>query len=106
MDLEKVYSTFYAIGTKISQIESSKDKKILKKIIVDLRNEEIPEKFIETLVKDISNLCLTKGAHISIPEEIIKKKLKGNKFYALKSTIIAALLNVYVRGESYESNSN
>lgn len=89
----EIWEWAYAIGMKIK--EKDKDEKLLKRLIFDIRGEETPGRFLEKLS---NRLCEYKtnrniGLDVSLKQDLFKENWHGDKFYHMKSAIIAGLTN-------------
>jgi len=90
------YNWSYNIGKKI--LESSKgDKDLLKRLIFNIRAEETPGRFLDKLSETLGEYSTNRniGINLAINQDIYANKQAwfADRFYYLKSAILAGLLN-------------
>lgn len=95
-----MYELFYNWANELGkQIRSSSEDRgadLLKKIIFDIRGEQLPGKFLEKLVTRLAEYQTDRDLNLSsieIQPDIFKGTLWGNTFHYTKSAIIAGFLN-------------
>lgn len=93
-DLEKLRKRMYAIANETGKLGSKGDtqKGLLKRIIMDLKNEEIPVYFVETLVSYLPRLE-REGVQLTLPQELVTLSIRD--FLILKNEFIITLWNSY-----------
>ncbi|MBS7633626.1 hypothetical protein KEJ15_08470 [Candidatus Bathyarchaeota archaeon] len=93
---ERFYDWANDIGAKIVNSTGEHGTELIKKIIFDIRGEQLPGKFLEKLMTRLAEYRTDRDlnlADIEIDPEIFGKTLWGNSFHYTKSAIIAGLLN-------------
>jgi hypothetical protein len=95
LDYSEIWSWAYAIGLKIS----SKDDRLLRALIFDIRGEETPGRFLEKLSTKITEYRTNRNIalDISLKPELVKEKWHGDKFYYMKAAVLAGLANALVK---------
>jgi len=86
---DEIWNWAYAIGMRIKE----KNNELLRRLIFDIRAEETPGRFLEKLSNRLSEYKTNKNiaVDVSIKPELFKVKWQGDKFYYMKSAIIAGL---------------
>jgi len=94
-DFEKLRKQVKAIASNIGEIASKGDtqRSLLKRIILDLKNEETPITFVEKLISYLPRLE-REGVKITIPQEIISLPIR--EFFITKNEFIVILWNKYI----------
>jgi hypothetical protein len=95
-----MYDRFYdwanELGMKIVNSSGERGTDLIKKIIFDIRGEQLPGKFLEKLTTRLAEYRTDRDLgldDIAIDPEIFSERLWGNSFHYTKSAIIAGLLN-------------
>jgi len=95
-----MYDRFYdwanELGVKIVSSSGARGTDLIKKIIFDIRGEQLPGKFLEKLTTRLAEYRTDRDLNlddIEIDPEIFGQTLWGNSFHYTKSAIIAGLLN-------------
>ncbi|WP_457752175.1 hypothetical protein [Thermococcus sp.] len=93
-DFEKLRKQMKAIALKIGELAKKGDtqKSLLKRIIMDVKSEEIPVYFVETLVSYLPRLE-REGIRITLPDELVSLPIK--EFLILKNEFVVTLWNSY-----------
>ncbi|MEM7821963.1 MAG: hypothetical protein QXI23_00505 [Candidatus Aenigmatarchaeota archaeon] len=86
---DEIWNWAYAIGMTIKE----KNSELVRRLIFDIRAEETPGRFLEKLSNRLSEYKTNKNIalDVSIKPELFKVKWQGDKFYYMKSAIIAGL---------------
>ncbi|MEM5855768.1 MAG: hypothetical protein QW472_05655 [Candidatus Aenigmatarchaeota archaeon] len=94
---EDIWRWAHDVGERIKQ----KDEDLLRKLIIHIRGEETPGRFLEKLSSMLCEYKTNKniGVNVSIKPELVKIKWHGDKFYYMKSAILAGLINALVKEE-------
>lgn len=91
----KIYKWAYMVGRKILEVYNG--EKLLERLIYNLRGEDLPGKFRDSLVKSIHYYSTARGIEalkeIKFPEYILVSGIYGDKFYYFKSAILIGLMN-------------
>jgi len=93
---EQFYDWANSIGEKIVDTTGDRGTDLIKKIIFDIRGEQLPGKFLEKLTTRLAEYRTDRDLNlddIEIDPELFGKTLWGNSFHYTKSAIIAGLLN-------------
>ena len=93
---ERFYDWANDIGMKIVYSTGESGTDLIKKIIFDIRGEQLPGKFLEKLMTRLAEYRTDRDLNlvdIEIDPEIFGETLWGNSFHYTKSAIIAGLLN-------------
>ena len=97
----RLYRWAYKVGREL--LEARDGEKLLTRLIYDLRGEDLPGKFRDTLVKTLHYFSTARGVEalkeIEIPDYILTFGEYGDKFYYMKSAILIGLMNALSRGE-------
>ncbi|ACS90538.1 hypothetical protein [Thermococcus sibiricus] len=101
-DFEKLKKQMKAIALKIGELakKGETQKSLLKRIIMDTKNEEIPVYFVETLVSYLPRLE-REGIKIMLPEKLVTLPIR--QFLILKNEFVVTLWNSYT-GDSNKTN--
>lgn len=93
MTYEEFYTWAFAVGKNI--IEKDREGKLLRELIYDIRGEETPGRFLNKLVNKLTEYRTNQNINldVSIKPKIVKENWHGDKFYYLKSSILAGFLN-------------
>ncbi|MBO8144258.1 MAG: hypothetical protein H0Z16_06735 [Thermodesulfobacterium sp.] len=96
-DFGKLRKQMIAIAFNISELAKKGDtqRSLLKRIILDLKNEETPVTFVEKLVSYLPRLE-REGIKITLPQELIL--LPVREFFITKNEFIVILWNKYMGG--------
>lgn len=91
---DEIWSWAYSIGTIIK----NKDEELLRRLIFEIRAEETPGRFLEKLSNRLSEYKTNRNIalNVSIKPEFFKFKWHGDKFYYMKSAVLAGLTNALV----------
>jgi len=94
-NFKKLKKRMFAIAKETGKLGKMGDtqKGLLKRIIMDLKNEEIPVYFVETLVSYLPRLE-REGINITLPQELVTLSIR--EFLILKNEFIISLWNSYV----------
>jgi hypothetical protein len=94
---EKVKNQMRGIAASISSLAKGGDtqRSLLKRIIIDLKNEETPVNFVEKLISFLPRLE-REGIPITLPQELISFPVR--EFFVTKNEFIVILWNNYIRG--------
>lgn len=93
---EKYFGWSFAMGRVIiEKCGEDKGKKLLKRLIFDIRAEETPGRFLEKLSERFIEYRTNPNiqADVNVLPEIMQGKWHADKFYYLKSAILAGFLN-------------
>lgn len=101
-DFEKLRKQMKAIALRIGELAEKGDtqKSLLKRIIMDVKGEEIPVYFVETLVSYLPRLE-REGIHVSLPDKLVSLPIK--EFLILKNEFVVTLWNSYIGGKNDRS---
>ena len=104
---ERFYDWANEIGTKIVSASPESGTDLIRKIIFDIRGEQLPGKFLEKLTTRLAEYRTDRDLDlidIGIDPKIFENTLWGNSFHYTKSAIIAGLLNA-IAAESQSKGS-
>jgi len=111
-NFERLFKWAFAIGKSIihnpDKYDEEKGRDLLKRLIFDIRAEETPGRFLEKLSERLTEYKTNTNiqANVEIHQEIMSKYWHADKFYYLKSAILAGFLNALSsqgsRGEENE----
>ncbi len=97
---EKYYSWAFAIAKEIIESKSGKEKgkELVKKLIYEIRGEETPGRFLNRLTQKLGEYKINVNiqADVSVHNMLFKENWYGDKFFYLKSAILAGFLNALV----------
>ncbi|USH00008.1 hypothetical protein K1720_00510 [Thermococcus argininiproducens] len=98
-DFEKLKKQIKAIALKIGELakKGETQKSLLKRIIMDIKNEEVPVYFVETLVSYLPRLE-REGIKITLPEKLVTLPIR--EFLILKNEFVVTLWNSYAGGSN------
>lgn len=98
-DFEKLKKQMKAIALKIGELakKGETQKSLLKRIIMDIKNEEVPVYFVETLVSYLPRLE-REGIKITLPEKLVTLPIR--EFLILKNEFVVTLWNSYAGGSN------
>lgn len=96
-DYERVRKQMRGIAASIGGLAKMGDtqRSLLKRIIMDLKNEETPLTFVGKLISFLPRLE-REGIPITLPQELISFSVR--EFFAAKNEFIVILWNSYIRG--------
>jgi len=101
---EKYFKWSFSTGMGILNAKCGKDKgkELVRKLLFEIRGEDTPGRFLEKLVEKLGEYKT--NANIQAPIEILpeimeKEEWHADKFYYLKASILAGLLNALVSAE-------
>ncbi len=94
----KAFNWAFMVGKLIMDSQGRDEgEKLLKRLLYDLRGEDLPGRFRDVLMQDIYYLQTAREVEslksISVPRFILEEGLYGDRFYYLKSAIIAGFMN-------------
>jgi len=94
----KAFNWAYRVGSLIMESRGREEgEKILKRLLYDLRGEDLPGRFRDVLMQDLFYLKTAKEVAglegIGVPRFILEEGLYGDRFYYMKSAIIAGFMN-------------
>jgi hypothetical protein len=110
---ERYYNWAFAIAKEIIRSKSGteKGKELIKKLIYEIRGEETPGRFFNRLTQKLGEYKINVNiqADVSIHNMLFKENWYGDKFFYLKSAILAGFLNALVerqegKGEEKEND--
>jgi hypothetical protein len=100
---EKFFRWSFSIGKSIIKAKcgEEKGKDLLRRLIFDIRGEDTPGRFLERLSKRLveyrTNTNIQANVEI-LPEIMEKEEWHADKFFYLKASILAGLLNALAGG--------
>jgi hypothetical protein len=100
---ERYFKWSFVTGKAIinAKCGEEKGKELVKRLIFDIRGEDIPGRFLkrlsERLVEYKTNTNIQANVEI-LPEIMEKEEWHADKFYYLKASILAGLLNALAGG--------
>jgi len=96
-DFENLRRQMIAIANKIGELAKDENqRRLLKRLILDLRSEELPVSFTEKLIAYLSKLE-REGIKITVPQSLVTLPLR--EFFIIKNEFIVTLWNKYAGGE-------
>lgn len=100
-NFDKLRKQIRAIALNIGElaIKGDAQRSLLKRMILDLKNEETPVTFVEKLVTYLPRLE-REGIKVTLPQELIS--LSVREFFIAKNEFIVILWNKYVGGGDLE----
>jgi hypothetical protein len=110
---ERYYNWAFAIAKEIIESKSGpeKGKELVKKLIYEIRGEETPGRFFNRLTQKLGEYKINVNiqADVSVHSMLFKEDWYGDKFFYLKSAILAGFLNALVetqQGKKIEKEDN
>jgi hypothetical protein len=96
-DYEKVRNRMRGIAASIGKLSQSGEtqRSLLKRIIIDLKNEETPITFVGKLISFLPRLE-REGIQVTLPQEL--GSFPNREFFVAKNEFIVILWNKYIRG--------
>lgn len=96
-----LYKWALDVGREILKVKNG--DKLLMRLIYDLRGEDLPGKFRDTLVKSLHYYSTARGVEalkeVDIPINLLTFGEYGDKFYYLKSAILIGFMNAFSKKE-------
>lgn len=91
---EDVYNWAYAIGSTILE-ESEKGEDLLKKLIFDIRGEDLPGRFLEKLSSRLTEYKTNRNINIDVSMygKLFERRWHGDSFRYMKSAVLSGFLN-------------
>jgi len=98
---EKYFKWSFLTGMGILDARCGRDrgKELVRKLLFEIRGEDTPGRFLEKLVEKLSEYKTNTNIQAPIailPEIMEKEEWHADKFYYLKASILAGLLNALV----------
>jgi len=91
---EDIYSWAYAVGKTVIE-QSDKGEDLLRRLIFDVRGEDLPGRFLEKLSNRLTEYKTNKNIAIDVSMygRLFEKKWHGDSFRYMKSAVLSGLLN-------------
>lgn len=91
---DDTYNWAFAVGRKILD-NSDKGEDLLRRLIFDIRGEDLPGRFLEKLSSRITEYKTNKNIAIDVSMygKLYEKKWHGDSFRYMKSAVLSGLLN-------------
>lgn len=91
---DQIYNWAYAVGRTILK-NSDKGEDLLRRLIFDVRGEDLPGRFLEKLSNRLTEYKTNKNIAIDVSMygKLFERKWHGDSFRYMKSTVLSGLLN-------------
>lgn len=96
VNLDQLFKWAYKVGALLKE----EDSKYVEILIFDLRAEKTAGRFFEKLAIRIADFDKRLGINANIPFYIFEREISGDRFYYIKSAILAGLLNSLYQDEN------
>lgn len=91
---DEIYNWAYAVGRTILE-QSDRGGELLRRLIFDIRGEDLPGRFLEKLSSRLTEYKTNKNIAIdvSMHRKLFEKIWHGDRFRYMKSAILSGFLN-------------